>query len=144
MKSEGNILRNREIIVLAPGVWDLFHTGHLNILRNAKGLGDKLIVAVTTDECSIKEKGKVPIVPYEHRVEIIKAIRYVDCVVPQTTLDKTNLIKKLKPDFIVVGDDWDRLKGQEVLEKRGGRVIFLPYTGGVSTTELIKRVKDNR
>jgi len=131
-------------IVLATGVWDLFHIGHLNIIRNAKGLGDKLIVGVSTDECVIREKGKSPVIPYEQRVEIVRAIKYVDCVIPQETRDKTELIKKLKPDFLVAGDDWDRLKGQKLLEKQGGKVIFFPYTETLSSTELIRRIKESR
>ena len=131
-------------IVLATGVWDLFHIGHLNIIRNAKGLGDKLVVGVTTDECSKKEKGKIPVTPFEQRIEIVRSIKYVDCVVPQVTMDKTDLIKRLKVDILVAGDDWDRLKGQEALAERGGRVVFFPYTKTISTTELIQRIKEKK
>ena len=131
-----------QIIVLATGVWDLFHVGHLNLIRNAKGLGDKLIVGVSTDECVVKEKGKTPVIPFEQRYKIVEAIKYVDCVVPQYTRDKTRLIKTLKPDILVAGDDWDKLKGQEVLEKIGGKVIFFPYTKTINTTELIERIKN--
>ena len=131
----------KPIVVLATGVWDLFHIGHLNLIRNAKGLGDKLIIGVSTDECVKREKGKIPVIPYEQRVEIIRAIKYVDCVVPQYTRDKTELIKTLKPDVLVAGDDWDKLKGQKTLEKMGGKVVFFPYTSTISTTELIKRIR---
>jgi len=131
----------KQTIVLATGVWDLFHVGHLNLIKNAKGLGDKLIVAVSTDECVKKEKGKTPVIPYEQRLQIIASVKYVDCVVPQYTRDKTKLIKTLKPDILVAGDDWDKLKGQEVLEKFGGKVIFFPYTKSISSTELVKRIQ---
>jgi len=133
---------NKQIVVLATGVWDLFHIGHLNLIKNAKGLGDVLIVGVSTDECVIREKGKTPVIPYEQRKQIVESIKYVDCVIPQYTRDKTKLIKTIKPDVLVAGDDWDRLKGQETLEKFGGRVVFFPYTKTISTTELIKRIKE--
>ena len=126
--------------LLATGVWDLFHVGHLNLLRNAKGVGDKLIVGVSTDELVQKVKNKTPVIPYEQRVQIVRAIKYVDAVIPQVTRDKTELIKKLNVDVVVAGDDWDKLQGQELLEERGGRIMFFPYTKSVSTTELIDRI----
>ena len=129
------------IIVLTTGVWDLFHIGHLNLIKNAKGLGDKLIVGVSTDECVKKEKGRSPVISYGQRAEIIRSIKYVDCVIPQYTRDKTKLIKTIKPDVLVAGDDWDKLKGQDILEKRGGKVVFFPYTKMISTTELIEKIK---
>ena len=73
---------------------------------------------------------------------MLRAIKYVDAVVPQITRDKTELIKKLNIDILVAGDDWDKLKGQEVLEKQGGKVVFFPYTNFISTTELIKRIQN--
>jgi glycerol-3-phosphate cytidylyltransferase len=135
-------MANKQIIVLACGVWDLFHIGHLNLLKNAKGLGDKLIVAVSTDECVEEWKKKKPVLSYSQRAEIVRNIKCVDCVVPQYTYDKTKLLTTIKPDILVAGDDWDKLKGQEVLEKMGGRVVFLPYTKTISTTELIQRIKE--
>jgi glycerol-3-phosphate cytidylyltransferase len=134
-------MANKQIVVLAAGVWDLFHIGHLNLLRNAKGLGDKLIVAVSTDECVLEWKRKKPVIPYQERAEIVRSIKYVDCVVPQYSYDKTKLLQTLKPDILVAGDDWDKLKGQEILEEMGGKVIFFPYTRTISTTELIERIK---
>jgi len=135
-------MKDKDIIVLATGVWDLFHVGHLNLIRNAKGIGNKLIVGVSTDECVKKEKGKIPVIPYEQRVEIVRSIKYVDCVIPQYTRDKTELIKTIKPDILVAGDDWDKLEGQEVLKELGGRVVFFPYTKTINTTELIRKIKN--
>jgi len=129
------------ILVLATGVWDLFHIGHLNLLKNAKGLGDRLIVGVSADELVIKEKHKTPVIPFEERAEIVKALECVDAVVKQVTLDKTELIQKLKIDILVAGDDWDKLKGQEVLEKLGGKVVFFPYTKRISSTKLVERIQ---
>ena len=129
------------IIVLATGVWDLFHIGHLNLLRNAKGLGDRLIVGVSTDELVKNEKHKTPVIPFKERIEIVRAIKYVDTVIPQVTLDKTELIQKLKVDILVAGDDWDGLKGQEALEKRGGKVVFFPYTKRISSTKLVEKIQ---
>lgn len=132
---------NKSVTVLICGVWDLFHIGHLNIIKNAKGLGDKLIVGVSTDECVEREKGKTPVMPYEQRRAIVESIKYVDCVVPQETRDKTDLLNRLQVDILVAGDDWDRLKGQEILEERGGKIVFFPYTKTISTSELIDRIK---
>lgn len=75
------------VIGYTSGVFDLFHIGHLNLLKNAKGMCDKLIVGVTTDDLSLY-KGKKPLIPFEDRLEIVRAVRYVDAVVPQETMDK--------------------------------------------------------
>ena len=88
------------------GVFDLFHIGHLNILRRAKEQCDYLIVGVSTDELVEKEKQKRPVIPYEERVAIVEAIRYVDVVVPQVNKDKLAAYKRLKFDAMFVGSDW--------------------------------------
>src|SRR6056297_570332 len=88
------------------GVFDLFHIGHLNILRNAKLECDYLIVGVTTDELSMNEKKKKPIIPLVERMEIVQAIKYVDNVVPQTTYDKMEAWRNLGFNIMFVGDDW--------------------------------------
>ena len=120
------------------GVFDLFHIGHLNILRRAKERCDFLIVGVSTDELVNNYKNKLPIIPYEERVEIVKAIKYVDMVVPQTTMDKMVAWEKLHFDAIFHGDDW---KGsslytsiEENLKKVGCDMIYLPHTDGTSST----------
>lgn len=128
------------------GVYDLFHVGHLNILKKAKELCDYLIVAVSTDELVQSYKHKIPVIPYEERKAIIEAIRYVDKVVPQINRDKIAAFNRYNFDVMFVGDDW---KGNEVFEKvdrymreHGGCVEYLPYTQNVSST-LLKEVLNN-
>ena len=125
------------------GVFDLFHIGHLNILRNAKELCDYLIVAVSTDELVQKYKNKTPVIPYEERKAIVESIKYVDRGVPQVNMDKIAAFEQYHFDAIFVGDDW---KGSDVFERadsymreRGACVEYLPYTNNISST-LLKKV----
>ena len=119
------------------GVFDLFHIGHLNLLMNAKGICDKLIVGVTTDDLSLY-KGKKPLIPFEDRFEIIRSIKYVDAVVPQDTMDKAEMCKKLNASILFVGDDWYGTTKWKTIEQElsaiGIRVVYFPYTKGVSST----------
>lgn len=122
------------------GVFDLFHIGHLNLLKNAKAMCDHLIVGVSTDEVVESYKLKKPIIPYAERIAIVEAIRYVDQVVPQTDMDKMNAWKELHFDVMFHGDDW---KGSalydtyiENFRKVGVEVEFLPHTQGTSSTML--------
>jgi len=127
------------VIGYTSGVYDLFHIGHLNLLKNAKGMCDKLIVGVTTDNLSLY-KGKKPLIPFEDRFEIVRSIKYVDAVVPQETMDKAVMCKKLKASVLFVGDDWYRTSKWELieqeLEKIGVRVVYFPYTKGISSTTI--------
>lgn len=123
------------------GVFDMFHIGHLNILRRAKEQCDFLIVGVSTDELVIDYKKKTPTIRFEDRVTIVESIRYVDKVVPQTSLDKFEAWETLKFDAIFHGDDW---KGSSLYNKIeaelravGVDIVFLPYTSGISSTLLI-------
>ena len=93
------------IIGYTTGVYDLFHIGHLNLLKNAKGMCDKLIVGVTVDEL-VAYKGKKSMIPFEDRIEIVRSIKYVDAAVPQYDMDKLSACKKLGAKFLFVGDDW--------------------------------------
>lgn len=122
------------------GVFDMFHIGHLNILRNAKELCDYLIVGVSTDELVQQYKGKTPIIGFEERMAIVEAIRYVDKVVPQVTMNKMDAWQQLHFDALFHGSDW---KGSDMynrvvaeFEKVGVDVVFLPHTSGVSSTML--------
>jgi len=130
--------RDGKIIVYAAGAWDMFHVGHLNILRAAKALGDILIVGVSTDELILKYKGHHPLLSYEDRTAVVAACRYVDAVVPQRTLEKDEQLEKLDVDILVVGDDWweQKVKGHDFMVKEGRRVVYLPYTVGKSSTVL--------
>lgn len=120
------------------GVFDLFHIGHLNILRSAKSLCDKLIVGITTDELLLDYKKKKPVIPFFERCEVVRSIRYVDAVVSQPTMDKFEAWEKLKFDVMFVGDDWfktEKWKGiEEKLAGVGVKIIYFPYTQGTSST----------
>jgi len=135
------------IIGYTSGVYDLFHIGHLNLLRNAKGMCDNLIVGVTTDEL-VSYKLKKAVIPHNERMEIVRAISYVDSVVPQENMDKFEMWKKLKFDVMFVGDDWYASDKWEELEKKfnavGVKIIFFPYTKGTSSTLLSQTLKKLR
>lgn len=135
------------VIGYTSGVYDLFHIGHLNLLRNAKGMCDKLIVGVTTDEL-VSYKNKKAVIPFHERMEIVRSSRYVDSVVPQENMNKFEMWKKLKFDVMFVGDDWYASDKWEELEKQfkevGVRIVFFPYTKGTSSTLLNETLKKLR
>ena len=124
------------------GVFDLFHIGHLNLLKNAKSLCDKLIVGVSTNGLVKKYKNKQPIIPYNERVEIIRSIKFVDLVISQNSLNKIQSYKKLKYDVIFVGDDWYASKKWKLFDnqfkKLGVKIVYLPYTKKTSSTKINK------
>lgn len=132
------------IIGYTAGVFDLFHIGHLNLLKNAKGMCDKLIVGVSSDELATY-KGKYPIIPFSDRVEIIRSIRYVDAVVAQTDMNKLEMCQKLQANIMFVGDDWYQSPQWEKYEKEfkeaGIEIMYFPYTKGVSSTKISKALK---
>ena len=125
------------------GVFDLFHIGHLNILKKAKKNCDYLIVAVTNDSLTLKLKNKKPVIPFKERFEIVKSIKFVDKVVEEKVDDKLLAKKKYKFDIIFKGDDWKNSKKWKVLKrefkKMKTKVLFLKYTKNTSST-LIKNV----
>lgn len=130
------------IIGYTTGVFDLFHIGHLNILRRAKEQCDYLIVGVSTDELVMEYKQKRPVIGYEERAAIVEAIRYVDKVVPQENRDKLAAWEQLRFHKMFVGDDW---KGsalftqvEQALKERGAEVVYFPYTAGTSSTKLTR------
>ena len=138
----------KKIIGYTTGVFDMFHIGHLNILKRAKEQCDYLIVGVSTDEVVEEYKKKTPIIKFEERIAIVEAIKYVDEVVPQTTMDKMEAWKQLKFDVMFHGYDW---KGSDmynnIIEKFnnvGVKVIFLPHTEGVSSTLLTEVLYDKK
>jgi glycerol-3-phosphate cytidylyltransferase len=135
------------IIGYTTGVYDLFHIGHLNLLKNAKGLCDKLIVGVTVDEL-VAYKGKKAMIPFEDRIEIVRSVKYVDAAVPQHDMDKLSACKKLGANILFVGDDWYATeKWQEYekeFEKEGIQIIYFPYTKGVSSTIITETLKNIR
>ena len=125
-------------VVYTGGTWDLFHVGHLNILRESKKLGDYLIAGVSTDELVESYKGEKPYIPYQQRFEIVKAIKYVDKVVKQTIIEDINLLKKYNVSLTTIGSDWKNkyLEGLEWMKQHGKDVIYLPYTDGISSTVI--------
>jgi glycerol-3-phosphate cytidylyltransferase len=122
------------------GVFDLFHIGHLNIIKNAKSLCDYLVVGVTTDERAQKIKGNLPIIPFEERFKIIESLKYVDRVVPKNSSDIDNEWSEIKFDLFVKGGDWEGTpKGnalEEKLKKHGVAVKYFPYTKETSSSIL--------
>lgn len=135
------------VIGYTAGVYDLFHIGHLTLLKNAKGLCDKLIVGVTTDEL-VLYKGKHSMIPYSDRAEIVRSIKYVDAVVPQSDMDKLAMCKKLGASYLFVGDDWYGTekwkKYEEEFAKEGIKIIYFPYTKGISSTKITEALKSTR
>lgn len=120
-------------IVLTYGTFDLFHIGHLNLLKRLKSLGDQLIVAVSTDEFN-ELKGKKTIIPYEQRAQIVQAIKYVDKVIPEENWEqKIEDIKKYNISIFAMGHDWEG-KFDEL--KEFCEVVYLPRTNGISSTKL--------
>jgi len=121
------------------GVYDLFHIGHLNLLRRAKEQCDYLIVGVTVDEL-VSYKGKQAVIPFDERKEIVAAIRYVDRVVPQVDLDKVKAWEQYRFDAIFVGDDWkgrpNWMEYERKLAEKGVDVVYFPYTKTTSSTKL--------
>lgn len=128
------------VVGYTTGVYDMFHIGHLNLLRQARERCDRLIVGVTTDELSESRKGKTPIIPFIERRAIIESIRYVDEVVPQEHMDKFAAWRALQFDVMFVGDDWrgtpSWVSFEQELATVGARVEYLPYTMHTSSTML--------
>ena len=126
------------VVGYTTGVFDLFHIGHLNILRNAKSMCDKLVVGVTTDELMLNYKKKQAVCPYEERSEIVRSICYVDTVIPQAEIDKYAAWQKIHFNVLFVGDDWHGTpKWQEIeaqLKAVDVRVVYFPYTKGTSSS----------
>ncbi len=130
------------ILGYTTGVFDLFHIGHVNLLRNARGMCDKLVVGVTTDDL-VSYKNKKSVISFEERMEVVRSCRYVDAVIPQEDMDKFIQWQKIKFDVMFVGDDWFKSEKWEAIDKQfkeeGVRVVYFPYSKGTSST-LINNV----
>lgn len=135
------------IIGYTTGVYDLFHIGHLNLFKNAKGLCDKLVVGVTVDEL-VSYKGKQALIPFEDRIEIVRSCKYVDTAVPQYDMDKLTACKKLGASLLFVGDDWYGSDKWNEYERQfaaeGIKIIYFPYTQGTSSTQIRKALETVR
>lgn len=126
------------------GVFDLFHIGHLNILKRAKEQCDVLIVGVTTDALCYERKKKMPIICEADRVKIVEAIRYVDRAILQTDMDKRKAVEALHADAVFVGSDWKGTEAWNAYERQfaelGCEVVYLDHTDGISSTILRERM----
>lgn len=127
-------------------VCDLLHIGHLKLFQGCKKYCDFLIVGVYTDELTISYKRK-PIIPFEERIELVKALRIVDMVVKVENKDATPMLKKLRGEgwdvkFLFHGDDWkpDEVQGKDYIESVGGELILLPYYKPMNTTWIIDEI----
>ena len=127
-------------VVYTSGTFDMLHANHIKMLEYARSLGDVLIVGVNTDEL-VESYKSLPIIPFEERIALIKALKYPDIVIPQDSLDHKDKVKKLNFDVFVVGDDW---AGKfDYLKDLGVDVVYFPYGKGVSSTNLKKRIYEN-
>lgn len=140
-------MKTKKVIGYTSGVYDMFHIGHLNVIKNAKQKCDYLIVGVSTDEVVEQNKNKKPVIPFNERIEIVEAVKYVDRVIPQERYDvegKIETVLKYKIDVMFVGSDWkgtDKWNSIErELAKIGCRVVYLPHTDGISSTILRGRI----
>ncbi|MBO6971830.1 MAG: adenylyltransferase/cytidyltransferase family protein [Prochlorococcus marinus CUG1431] len=133
------------IIGYTAGVFDLFHVGHVNMLKTARGLCDKLIVAVTSDEL-VAYKNKKPVICFEDRKAVVESCKYVDIVIGQYDLDKYKAYLKIKFDLLFVGDDWYGKDQWRDLEEKisPAKIIFIPYTRSVSSTKINSILEENR
>lgn len=135
------------IIGYTTGVFDMFHIGHLNILRRAKEQCDYLIVGVSTDELVMHDKNKKPIIPFENRCAIVEAIKYVDQVVAQPNKNKLEAWQNYHFHKMFVGSDWKGTKTWDAFEEQfaplGVEIIYLPHTDGISSSQLREKLKSN-
>ena len=124
-------------VVYTSGTFDMLHANHLKMIEYARQLGDLLIVGVNTDELVASYKSQ-PIIPFEERIALVKALKYPDIVIPQKSLNHTDKVKKLHFDIFVVGDDW--VGKYDYLEEMGVTVVYFPYGEGISSSELKERI----
>ena len=128
------------------GVFDMFHVGNLNILRKAKEQCELLVVGVSTDEVVESYKHKLPIIPFQDRLAIVQAIRYVDEVIPQDTMDKMEMWNEVHFDVMFHGDEWKGTslynKYEEEFAKVGVKIEYLSHTEGISSTILRDRLNN--
>ena len=145
-QKEGVIMEKKYKIGYTTGVYDMFHIGHLNIIRKAKELCDFLIVGVTTDRLCYERKQKYPIICEADRIAIVDAIKYVDKVVPQSDMDKLKAVKEHGVDAVFVGSDWKGTPAWDEYEKEfakvGCTVVYLDHTDGISSTILRERLNN--
>jgi choline-phosphate cytidylyltransferase/glycerol-3-phosphate cytidylyltransferase len=126
-------------VVYTSGTFDMLHYNHLKMIEYARSLGDILIIGVNTDELVLSYKSQ-PIIPFEERILLVKALKYPDIVIPQHSLDHRDKVKKLNFDVFVVGDDW---AGKfDYLKEQGVTVVYFPYGQGISSSNLKQKIYD--
>lgn len=138
-------MQGEKVVGYTTGVYDMFHIGHLNLIRRAKEQCDYLIVGVSTDELVQQEKHKTPVIPYEERAAILEALKYVDEVVPQTDKNKFGAWEKYHFNKMFVGSDWKGTpqwkRYEEEFAPVGVEIIYLPHTDGICSTQLAEVIK---
>ena len=127
-------------VVYTSGTFDMLHANHIKMIEYARSLGDVLIVGVNTDELVASYKSQ-PIIPFEERIALVKALKYPDIVIPQHSLNHADKVKKLNFDVFVVGDDW--AGKYDYLKDLGVDVVYFPYGKGVSSTNLKIRIYES-
>lgn len=131
-------------IVFTNGCFDLLHPGHIRYLREASGYGDLLVIGINTDSSVTRLKGPGrPILKLEERSEVLLALRSVHAVVPFAEETPLELVSKVRPHVLVKGGDWavEEIVGREIVQADGGKVLSLPFHPGISTTEIIRRIR---
>lgn len=140
-------MKDEAIFGYTAGVFDLFHVGHVNLLSSARSMCDHLTVGVSSDEL-VAYKNKKPVIPYEERIAVVRACRFVDTAIEQENLDKFEAWKKLHYDVLFVGSDWFETSSWSETEERlqlvGVKVVYLPYTKGTTSTLINETLKKLR
>lgn len=130
----------------APGVYDMFHIGHLNILRNASMHCDHLVAGVLTDKMAERAKNQAPIIPFVERIELVRSVRYVGEAVAEDVPDKITMWERIGFNVIIKGDDWRGTPKGDRLERAfaavGVEVVYLPYTAHTSSTVLRRAIEE--
>ena len=127
-------------VVYTSGTFDMLHANHIKMIEYARSLGDILIVGVNTDEL-VESYKSTPIIPFDERIALMKAIKYPDIVIPQRSFNHADKVKKLNFDVFVVGDDW--VGKYDYLKDLGVDVVYFPYGAGVSSTNLKQKIYEN-
>jgi rfaE bifunctional protein nucleotidyltransferase chain/domain len=143
VKIRKSLQREGRKVVFSNGCFDLIHSGHVHVFKQAKKLGDVFIVAVNDDRSIKRIKGNSrPIFPLVERLEILEAIEYIDYLIPFSEETPQNVISTLLPDVLVKGEDWkrDEVVGRKEVEEAGGEVVLVPLYEGQSTTSILEKI----
>ena len=139
-----NKTKPKDIVVFTAGVFDLLHPGHINLLRRAKKLGAKLVVALQTDKSVKEQKGRSPVLSFKYRKMMLKSLSYVNRILPYSHSTYTKAVQEIDPEIVAQGGDWfdtgNRTKTMEFLKKSSIKFVKLPHTPGISTTEIKRKI----